>query len=367
MNFEAVRHRRSGASPSSIWRTWASTDADGLVKLDVQLPEHTGRIRWMAVAVQDDQYGSANFATTQTSPLLVETSWPRFAAPGDKLHVPVKFFNATNQPLEVTLALQTSGPLEIAELADAAPRTVEPGKPVTLWLDATANGLGDAEVTVLATATSAEMGALSSQQRIKLPVRAATTRASHSRVVTIRAGEKTQFNLPAGFIPEQSRQSLAISSLPELQLLPAINDLIDYPYGCLEQTSSRMSALLAASQVLALSPEHAERRVAIDDLLDAGISRLWSMQTTSGGLGYWGGRESDLWGTAYATSILADAAQRGRSVDPRFMSELTKYLSASLDGRDGSQLDDNVDQPGPILLQGDHGSVAFRNIRIKTL
>jgi hypothetical protein len=33
----------------------------------------------------------------------------------------------------------------------------------------------------------------------------------------------------------------------------------------------------------------------------------------------------------------------------------------------GGQLDDNVDQPGPILLQGDHGAVAFRNIRLKPL
>jgi type 1 glutamine amidotransferase len=33
----------------------------------------------------------------------------------------------------------------------------------------------------------------------------------------------------------------------------------------------------------------------------------------------------------------------------------------------GGQLDDLVDQPGPILLQGDHGSVGFRNIRIKRL
>ncbi len=33
----------------------------------------------------------------------------------------------------------------------------------------------------------------------------------------------------------------------------------------------------------------------------------------------------------------------------------------------GGQLDDNLDQPGPILLQGDHGAVAFRNVRIKPL
>jgi type 1 glutamine amidotransferase len=33
----------------------------------------------------------------------------------------------------------------------------------------------------------------------------------------------------------------------------------------------------------------------------------------------------------------------------------------------GGHLDDNVDQPGPVLLQGDHGAVAFRNIRIKPL
>ncbi|HRI14366.1 MAG TPA: ThuA domain-containing protein [Verrucomicrobiota bacterium] len=33
----------------------------------------------------------------------------------------------------------------------------------------------------------------------------------------------------------------------------------------------------------------------------------------------------------------------------------------------GSHLDDNVDQPGPFLLQGDHGEVAFRNIRVKEL
>lgn len=33
----------------------------------------------------------------------------------------------------------------------------------------------------------------------------------------------------------------------------------------------------------------------------------------------------------------------------------------------GSEIDNKVDQPGPIFLQGDHGTVTFRNIRIQEL
>ena len=33
----------------------------------------------------------------------------------------------------------------------------------------------------------------------------------------------------------------------------------------------------------------------------------------------------------------------------------------------GGEVDNNVNQPGPILLQGDHGTVWFRNLRLKEL
>ncbi len=33
----------------------------------------------------------------------------------------------------------------------------------------------------------------------------------------------------------------------------------------------------------------------------------------------------------------------------------------------GSELDTDVDKPGPFFLQGDHGEVSFRNIRVKVL
>ena len=33
----------------------------------------------------------------------------------------------------------------------------------------------------------------------------------------------------------------------------------------------------------------------------------------------------------------------------------------------GSEIDKNVTEPGPLFLQGDHGTVSFRNMRVKTL
>lgn len=40
---------------------------------------------------------------------------------------------------------------------------------------------------------------------------------------------------------------------------------------------------------------------------------------------------------------------------------------AEIDGTTGGALDSNVTEPGPLLLQGDHGRVAFRNIKVRPL
>jgi hypothetical protein len=44
-----------------------------------------------------------------------------------------------------------------------------------------------------------------------------------------------------------------------------------------------------------------------------------------------------------------------------------KVIDAEVDRPTGGALDNKVLQPGPILLQGDHGRVAFRNIKIRPL
>ncbi len=41
--------------------------------------------------------------------------------------------------------------------------------------------------------------------------------------------------------------------------------------------------------------------------------------------------------------------------------------NAPIDSPTGGSLDGNVGEPGPLMLQGDHGRVAYRNIRIRPL
>lgn len=41
--------------------------------------------------------------------------------------------------------------------------------------------------------------------------------------------------------------------------------------------------------------------------------------------------------------------------------------SVTVEKATGGELDKNMDQPGPIMLQGDHGSISFRKIEIKEL
>jgi len=41
--------------------------------------------------------------------------------------------------------------------------------------------------------------------------------------------------------------------------------------------------------------------------------------------------------------------------------------NVTVDRATGGELDGNVNDPGSLFLQGDHGAVAFRNLRIKVL
>jgi uncharacterized protein YfaS (alpha-2-macroglobulin family) len=132
--------------------------------------------------------------------------------------------------------------------------------------------------------------------------------------------------------------NIANSHLNELG--EAISQLLHYPYGCVEQTGSSLLPWIVSRDLPALLPLLHRGTNEIETAIQTGIARLFSMQTRSGGLGYWpGAREPMLWASAYGGLVLALAQHHGVEVPTSEFADLTKYLSEQLRFLGGNDAD----------------------------
>lgn len=309
--------------PDVLWRQSTAVDPNGMLTVEMKLPELIGQMRLMAVAIDQDRYGKTERPVTLTSELIVESNWPRFAAPGDLFEVPVKLFNSQSKAMRVALETVVDGPIEIE--APSGIIEIPPDSAITHVLHAKAGRIGPVEVRITGRQVDAEEAVTFTDKRA-LSVRPATALHSETALKSIEAGQTLHLEPSEAFAAGTEQLTINISARPTVQLGPALEKLVRYPYGCVEQTASGMFALLYAGPIL--GEAHADR---VSGMVQAGIVRLWSMQTTSGGLSYWpGASEPTVWGSAYAGWCLLECKNAGYEVDPQFSNELMAYLESQL-------------------------------------
>ncbi|MFP6885956.1 MAG: alpha-2-macroglobulin family protein, partial [Opitutales bacterium] len=290
-----------------LWNEFVPVGKDGLVESKFAIPtDFTGEVRFMAVAVAGNSYGSAESALTVASPLLVEMSLPRFVAPGDKFLSPVTLFNSTDEDIVGETEFAVSGPVR---LLGVLKRTValSAGGSSTIWFKMEAErGMGLALVSVKASGNG-----LLAEARGTFPVRPAATLDAAYETFVMNAGESRTIELSKRFLADGVKRTVTLSASPVTDLRPALDDLLGFPYGCVEQTTSKVMPLAYAAQLLGGGKAEFAKEAVL-----AGIERLSTMQTRSGGLAYWpGGREPNLWGTCYASSFLIEAKIAGHSIE----------------------------------------------------
>ena len=101
---------------------------------------------------------------------------------------------------------------------------------------------------------------------------------------------------------------------PRSSLQHLIGALETYPYGCSEQLSSRLVAILLADDFGVKLADDAHQRA--QDM----IARILARQSSSGGFGLWSPGDNDLWLDAYVTDVLTRAREKGYSVPERAVS-----------------------------------------------
>ena len=87
------------------------------------------------------------------------------------------------------------------------------------------------------------------------------------------------------------------------------------------------------------------------------------------------GKNGDIYNVASCSLVAARKPGQWQTVEARIVGQKITVILNGIKVHDGvlvehgtgGELDDNTNQPGPILLQGDHGQVGFRNVRIKAL
>ncbi|MEZ5323868.1 MAG: MG2 domain-containing protein [Verrucomicrobiales bacterium] len=340
----------------AFWSGDLLTDSEGRTTATFDAPDNLTEYHLFAVAAEGAaRFGGGEARFTVNKPIMLEPGLPRFANVGDQIVAKAIVHNtsAHGGDFRVTLKLDETAEHVGAELEPARTKTMAlaPGQSAAVSFPVAMIAVGEAKwdwSVTPATESKPEWADLVDSVESSFPVTwpVPELHESHYQVVTDAA---VADNMLAGVNPEllegDGQIELTVSTSPLINARGAIEQVLHYPYGCIEQTTSATLPWLTLKDLRSALPELNKTDAQIADAIEFGCRRLLSMQTRSGGLGYWpGSDEPMLWGSSYAGMVLALAKRDGISLPQDRIDQLCSYLSAQLrdSGKetDGRQLND---------------------------
>jgi len=290
-------------------------DERGEAEVPLDVPDFNGTLKLMATAFTADRFGSAQVDMVVAAPVVAELSTPRFISPGDDAAIALDITNLSGAPQTLTVDLEGEDPVRIRGGAHQVRLENQQRTTLRFSAEATgAHGLGRLRLTVTGEGGSTPLRIVrESLLQVQPPA------AARRDVRRIRLGHGESIALDpawiAGLYPDSVSVGVAISNQPPFNLKRVVQDLLDYPYGCLEQTASAAYPHVfideAQARALGLTPlSRAERERAIEQA----VSRMAGMQRAAGGFALWGDGAPEIWISAYAAGFLQDARSAGFNV-----------------------------------------------------
>jgi alpha-2-macroglobulin len=316
---------RSDFNPLANFSPTVTTDERGEATVRLDLPDNLTRYRVIAIAVDESgkKFGASESSITARLPLMVRPSAPRFLNFGDEFELPVILQNQTDEDLSVQVALRAAN-LSLTDYAGLQV-TVPANDRIEVRFPSKADMAGTASFQVAAVS-----GRFSDAATIDLPVYTPATTEAFATYGTIDSGSIAQpLASPQDVFPQYGGLEITTSSTALQALTDAVMYLVNYPYLCSEQVSSRILGIAALRDVLTAfeadglpSPEEMEASV------ETGITRLEGMQNWDGGFPVWKrGDPSNPFNTIHAAHALQRAKDKGFDVPDAMQQNVLTYLT----------------------------------------
>jgi hypothetical protein len=283
----------------------------GMVSIPLDVPDFNGELRLMAVVTSANKLGHADRPLTVRDPVVADIVLPRFLAPGDKALAALNLNNVEGKPGSYTATVTTSGPLG---LAGHAPQTVVTqnlnlGQRVLVPVEIDGSGLGIATVALKLTGP----GGFAVTHSWPIEVRSPQLDVARDDIEPFPANGSYTANraLIADIVPGTQTVGLTVSAAHGYSDVPGLLKWLDkYPYGCIEQQSSRAMPLLFFNDLAGLAGLPQDK--ALRDREQQAVDAVLDMQNFDGNFGMWGpGSDADPWISAYALDFLMQAKDKG--------------------------------------------------------
>ena len=309
----------------SLWSGMMETDADGTGTVRFKIPQFNGSLRIMAVAFAGADFGSATEEIKVRDPVILTPTFPRFLTGGDQIRVPVSIYNSTDKIGKFSVKLQASGPIKLIMEDGSNNRTVlvqgsslqkqiqvAAGEEGQVFFDVVAqDAVGIATFNLSASGNGEEI----EFAPMRLPLRSAAPPVTKTGQGIVREDEPADFIFPSNIRPDTSEFMVTVSPLPTLRFAGGLRYLIQYPHGCLEQTTSRVFPLLYLSDLARIVEPMLAEEGKIDEYINAGITKLEDMLLPEHHFAYWQGRtQINNWSSIYAAHFLVEARKAGYKV-----------------------------------------------------
>jgi alpha-2-macroglobulin len=282
------------------------------------MPQYVGSVRVMVIAGQDNAYGNVEKTVAVRKPLMLLGTLPRVLGPGETVDLPVDVFAMEKKVKNVTVTVSTNGFFSIEDGATKTTTFKEIGDNIVNFRLKVADAVGVGTVKIVASG-----GGEQAEYNIELEVRSPNPPMTDSKDALIDPGQSWSSDYTPIGISGTNSGKLEISSIPPINLGTRLNYLLQYPHGCIEQTTSSVFPQLYLSSIMELSTE---KKNEIDKNIKAGIDRLRKFQISSGGLGYWPGDGTPSeWGTNYAGHFLLEAEAKGYALPAGLIDNWKKF------------------------------------------
>ena len=287
-------------------------NAKGEAEVPLDIPDFNGTLRLMAVAATADRFGKAEQEMTSAAPIVAELAMPRFIAPGDNATIALDVTNLSGAAQDIKISLQGTDPVRVIGPEKTLQLKNQQRSTLRFGVEATdAYGLGRLRLQL----TSASGVKIVREAALQVQPAVSLEREVKRSILEAGASMTLAPSLIDKYFKGSANVSVTLSNRPPLNVNRLVQGLLDYPYGCLEQTTSAAYPHLfideAAAKTYGLQPRSLDQR---KQFVEGAIGRLAGMQKSNGGYTLWGDGSYEVYLSAYVQGFLQDARGQGFTV-----------------------------------------------------